>query len=326
MQIRVEIDSAKRHTTARVVEIVSLGGEPERWLLGLELEMPGNFWGVEYAPADWKVEEESSQETIAPEPLKHTAARWRLTDISRGACYMESETPFALGAALVVNIRAARKDYVFEGIVRASHPQAGMAVEFTNAPGLRQRVEQLIGQLSSQREAPRILVGRKETGQASPIQVPEKSVGESGNSAGDNLLDLVRLGASLTAEQFLENLRAQRLGRRRDPRIDIALPVFLTGKDVVGRPLDQRVMTVNISRRGALLTGIHGVLGQGDCILLARGTKKERFCVAWVADDEAGTRIGATALDPNSKFWADVLETASQPGNPQSRLLEDAEK
>ena len=318
-KVRLEIDSAKRHTTAQVVAIVSLGGEPECWLLGLELEIPGNFWGIEYAPADWKVEEEPSQENIsAGPPAKQAAAtqRWKLTDISDGACYLESATPFALGTAVVVSIRATQKECVAEGIVRASHPQTGMAVEFAQAPGLRERVEEIIGHLGSQKEQPRIFVGRKERSPkektpAAQIPVVEHVASESAD-AEDHLLELVRLAPSLTPEEFLDNLRAQRLGRRSDPRIDITLPVLLIGKDVVGRPLDQRVMTVSISRRGALLQGIHGVLGKGDRVTLARGTKKEEFVVAWVADDEAGTKIGVAAVDPDSKFWADVLETAAQ--------------
>src|SRR5467141_1225025 len=62
IQVRLEIVSAKRHTTARVAEVVPLGGDPETWLVGLELDIPGNFWGIEYAPSDWKIEETSSLE------------------------------------------------------------------------------------------------------------------------------------------------------------------------------------------------------------------------------------------------------------------------
>src|SRR5580698_9894708 len=97
IQVRLEIVSAKRHTTARVSEVVPLGGDPETWLVGLELDVPGNFWGIEYAPSDWKVEESlppvaaekqqpAEQERGAPaQPAR--LGRWRLTDISAGACY-----------------------------------------------------------------------------------------------------------------------------------------------------------------------------------------------------------------------------------------------
>ena len=121
----------------------------------------------------------------------------------------------------------------------------------------------------------------------------------------------------MTVEQFLNDLRAQRLGKRRDPRIDLALPVLLTGTDVSGRPLDQRVMTVNISRRGALLDGIHGMLGLGDKISLARLHKKEQFRVAWVGgeDTPAAGQIGVVAaVDPQTSFWDEVLEATAQSG------------
>ena len=45
---------------ARVEEVVPLGGEPETWLVGLELDVPGNFWGIDYAPSDWNIEEDAS--------------------------------------------------------------------------------------------------------------------------------------------------------------------------------------------------------------------------------------------------------------------------
>jgi len=52
VQVRLEMVSAKRHTTAWVREVVSLTDDPESWLIGLELEVPGNFWGIDYAPTD----------------------------------------------------------------------------------------------------------------------------------------------------------------------------------------------------------------------------------------------------------------------------------
>jgi hypothetical protein len=129
-------------------------------------------------------------------------------------------------------------------------------------------------------------------------------------------MDLVLSGPSLTKEQFFSDLRAQRLGKRRDPRIEIALPVLLNGVDVSGRPLSQRVMTVNVSRRGAFLEGIHGLLKIGDMISLTRSGKKEDFRVAWVRDEDAptGAKIGVAAVDPNSTFWDTVLEASDESG------------
>jgi hypothetical protein len=198
-----------------------------------------------------------------------------------------------------------------------------MGVEFTGVPAHDRRslVEELIGRLTSNREVPKIFIGRKEDrkkdrkeGQAAaPNPLPDAAFDDE---APDPLLELIREGPSSTAEQFLSDLRVQRLGKRRDPRIHLSLPVLLTGADVSGRPLDQRVMTVNISRRGALLDGIHGMLGAGDVISLARSHKKEQFRVAWVAkeDSSAAGQIGVTAIDTDTSFWDDVLEASAQSG------------
>jgi hypothetical protein len=324
IQVRLEIVSAKRHTTARVAEVVPLGGDPETWLVGLELEVPGNFWGIEYAPTDWRIEETPSPAIEQPRLDQEPSAaakparsrRWRLTDISAGACYLETAAPFPADTAVVLSIRESNAECLLEGVVRVSHPQTGMGVEFTlvqEGHDQRARVGELIGRLVSNREVPRIFVGRKEGQRAAPSPAPDAA---RDAESPDPLLELVRSGASLTAEQFLNDLRAQRLGKRRDPRIDLALPVLLTGTDVSGRPLDQRVMTVNISRRGALLEGIHGMLEPGNKISLARLHKKEQFRVTWVGgrDTPAAGQIGVAAVDPNTSFWAEVLEATAQSG------------
>jgi hypothetical protein len=326
IQVRLEIVSAKRHTTARVGEVVPLGGDPETWLVGLELDVPGNFWGIEYAPSDWKIEESAlpaaeqrpDQEPTAAAKLARSR-RWRLTDISAGACYLETAAPFSVNTPVLLSIRALDTECLLDGVVRVSHAQTGMGVEFTGVPAhdRRARVEELIGRLTSNREVPKIFVGRKEglkeDQHAVPNPVPDAAFDAE---APDPLLELIRAGASLTAEQFLNDLRAQRLGKRRDPRIELALPVLLTGTDVRGRPLDQRVMTVNISRRGVLLNGIHGMLRPGDIISLARSHQKEQFRVAWVAGDDspAAGQIGVAAVDPNTLFWSEVLEASAESG------------
>ncbi len=217
-QVRLEIVSAKRHTTALVVEVVPLGGDPETWLVGMELGVPGNFWGIEYAPSDWKIEECSApaaarppadcdaNPAAKPSPLR----RWLLTDISAGACYLETAAPFPVETAVLLSIRASNAEYLLDGVVRVSHPQTGMGVEFTGGPAhdRRAQVEQLIGRLMSQSEAPKIFVGRKEQQKAASKPAPEVARDEESR---DQLLQLVCEGASLTMHQFLGALRAQRL-------------------------------------------------------------------------------------------------------------------
>jgi hypothetical protein len=319
LPVRLEIISAKRHTTAQISEVVPLGGDPETWLIGLELQSPGNFWGIEYAPSDWAIEEliEQAPKTMTSQPLPHVSApktptpprRWRLTDVSAGACYLESTTPFPVGTPVLVSVRASDKEYIFEGVVRVSHPETGMGIEFAGGQNDGQPVEDLIEHLAGTREAPRVFVGRKERDASIPAAVELHPAPPRSRETPDLLLDLVLSGPSVTYDQFLSDLRAQRLGKRRDPRADVALPILLTGVDTNGRPLSQRVMTVNISRRGALLEGIHGELKFGDKISLTRSGKKEEFRVAWVrdADTPEGARIGVAAVDQNTTFWDEAL-------------------
>jgi hypothetical protein len=316
LRLRLEIASAKRHTTASVAEVVPLGGDPETWLLGLELDVPGNFWGIDYAPSDWKIDETPATaptpqaRDLAPKPA---ARRWRLTDISPGACYLETVTPFPAGTPVLLSVRVANSECLLEGVVRACHPELGMGTEFLQTADQQIRVLELIGRLRVHREVPRIFVGRKE-GQKKDEHGLESLAEPAGSKAPDPLLELIREAPSMSLEQFASDLKAQRLGKRRDPRIDVLLPVLLTGVDEYGRSLDQRVTTVNISRRGALLEGLHGRLRPGDHVNLARGHKKEAFRVAWVG--EVGTpserQIGVAALEANTSFWDEDLNGLQQ--------------
>jgi len=234
--VRLEIVSTKRHTTARVSEVVPLGGDPETWLVGLELDIPGNFWGIDYAPSDWKVDEQKIDKqkderkvekspspaaepqrldpgsTAAAKPLR--SHRWRLTDISAGACYLDAAAPFPADTPVLLSIRVSDTECLLEGVVRVSHAQTGMGVEFTRAQGhdLRARVAELIGQLMDSHEVPRIFVGRKEDRrEGKPALANPAPAAARDSELPDPLLELICAGASLTVEQFQNALRAQRL-------------------------------------------------------------------------------------------------------------------
>jgi methyl-accepting chemotaxis protein len=109
---------------------------------------------------------------------------------------------------------------------------------------------------------------------------------------------------------LLRQLVEQFMIGRRDPRMVVALPVQLTGTDHSGRSLDQEVMTINISHRGARLKDIHGMLRPGGTISLARLDKKEHFRLAWVGkkDTPEAGQVGVSAVDPNASLWNDVLQ------------------
>src|SRR5260370_6419343 len=110
-----------------------------------------------------------------------------------------------------------------------------MGVEFRRGPGndQRARVGELIGRLMSDREVPRIFIGRKEGRkkedrkeyrQEGQHAVSNAATGDAlAAESPDALLDLVREGASVTVEQFLNDLRAQRLRKHPAPPIDAGI-------------------------------------------------------------------------------------------------------
>ena len=51
------------HVNARVANCLPLGADGRFFLLGLALEVPGNVWGIQKAPADWQ---DVDMETAAP--------------------------------------------------------------------------------------------------------------------------------------------------------------------------------------------------------------------------------------------------------------------
>jgi hypothetical protein len=220
LPVRLEIVPSQRQTTARVADVVPLGGEPETWLLGMELDTPGNFWGIDYAPSDWKVEESPAPPATNPDEAKaasdaapFTPRRWRLTDITADACYLESGKPFPIATPVLISLRLADFECLLEGIVRASYPESGMGVEFlSDRQEHRARAEELINHLVSHREVPRVFVGRKENAHKPKSKRRATATALADTDPPDQLLELIRKGDSLPLDEFQDRLKAQRLG------------------------------------------------------------------------------------------------------------------
>lgn len=53
------LPASRKMAAAKVVNCISLGEYENFWLLGLELQEPGNVWGIETPPDDWADFEES---------------------------------------------------------------------------------------------------------------------------------------------------------------------------------------------------------------------------------------------------------------------------
>ena len=155
-------------------------------------------------------------------------------------------------------------------------------------------------------------------------------VAEAARSTTQDAADTHKASQILVENSLLlRRLIEQFMISRRDPRVAAALPLQLTGTDAQGRTLDQKVMTINISYRGALLKGINAVLRPGGTVSLSRLNKKEDFRVAWVGERNTANAglAGVAPVDEDTLFWNDVLgarpssdrATASSPATSRHR-------
>ena len=115
------------------------------------------------------------------------------------------------------------------------------------------------------------------------------------------------------ASELSRLMRQFKIERRDDPRVHVSSPVKLTAIDVDGRSIEQEVTTINVSRRGALLSGIRGKLRQGDTVVLSRLNLQEEYSISWVGKEKTtkAGQIGVSAIDAASSFWNDVIDKLS---------------
>ena len=129
--------------------------------------------------------------------------RCQLTDLTLGGCYLEMASPFPTSSRVTLSMRAAGVEVRADGVVRVMHPEKGMGVEFSQTtPERRAAVEEFLGVLTRNRTLlPELFVE------------PDGLDADARKSACDSEDPLVRLfyGDSLTAEEFQEALRKQRL-------------------------------------------------------------------------------------------------------------------
>ena len=79
------------------------------------------------------------------------------------------------------------------------------------------------------------------------------------------------------------------MGNRREQRTRIALPVKVLTRDAQNRPLTEMACSIDISPKGARLTGVRSVKAPGEVISVERGKSKAFFQVKWVGSREQGT-------------------------------------
>jgi len=140
----------------------------------------------------------------------------KLTDLSLGGCYVETDAPFPERALVDLCLKTGEMEVHTEGMVRVNHPAHGMGVEFPSRTAeQRAQVGNLIGVLRSSPDrapdltiSPRALVA--DLTQFEPAIQPGGDGTAETEEMEDPLLELLRRGASLQQDDFLAELRNQR--------------------------------------------------------------------------------------------------------------------
>lgn len=134
----------------------------------------------------------------------------KLTDLSLGGCYVETESPFPERALVDLCLKAADMEIHADGMVRVMHPGAGMGLEFpSRTTEQRETVAHFIEFLTSRPGTmPELLISAKSlVADPAQFQQPNNTVDDS---LEDPLLELLRNGQSFTREEFVTELQRQR--------------------------------------------------------------------------------------------------------------------
>jgi PilZ domain len=145
-----------------------------------------------------------SKQLPEPEP-DDPPVTCRLTDLSPGACYLTTTAPFPKSTRVILAMRTADLEVRAAGVVRITHAEFGMGVEFVQATAEQQnQVRRVIETLRASGEAPELQVepdGMEPTVHERPAAPPHTD---------DALVDLFRHQSALPVDAFLEQMQQQR--------------------------------------------------------------------------------------------------------------------
>jgi CheY-like chemotaxis protein len=138
-----------------------------------------------------------------------TAAPSKLTDLSNGGCYAQTESPFPERTGVVLRLKVAGVELHAQGMVRVMHPGSGMGIEFTSRSAQeREEIADFIKFLISfPGTSPELDIT---PGVLAAVVDPAASAAPAAEELHDPLLDLLRNHESLSQDDFLQELEKQR--------------------------------------------------------------------------------------------------------------------
>jgi CheY-like chemotaxis protein len=175
---------------------------------------PNGQTGLRFCDMNEKMREEMGEwltarvhDALPEEP--DAASPCKLTDLSLGGCYVQTESPFPQSSAVDLCLRTAGMEIHTEGLVRVMHPGRGMGIEFpARTEEQRKSVGEFIEFLTGQPGATPQLETSPRSLVANAVDLNQ--TGSAATDADDPLRELLRAGNTLDEEAFLAELQRQR--------------------------------------------------------------------------------------------------------------------
>ena len=98
------------------------------------------------------------------------------------------------------------------------------------------------------------------------------------------------------------------MGKRREPRKTVELPVRVFGSDREGKIFSENLTAVEVSQNGLRIKGLRAKVKVDEVVGVTSGQNKVHFRVKWVGAAGTGSegQAGLVNLNPEKPFW-DVL-------------------
>jgi hypothetical protein len=118
----------------------------------------------------------------------------------------------------------------------------------------------------------------------------------------------------------LRNIDGRRIERRSEPRTEVNLGLMVWGVDTDGERFMQEARARDISRSGALLSGLDAELRSGDVVGILYAGRKARYRIVWARYDETSgtTQAAVQRFAPDECPWQELLneEPVQNPSPP----------
>jgi hypothetical protein len=143
------------------------------------------------------------------------ASECKLSDLSLGACYVETESPYPEHSLVQLSLKVGGTEVNAEGTVQVMHPGIGMGIEFASRTAAQRGEVQVLLTLLTSR--PGILPELEITPRALNADERYRNEPSTDDKLDDPLLHLLRNHESLNQEEFLQELRQQRTSQEVTP-------------------------------------------------------------------------------------------------------------